>query len=292
MSKEDGQIRREVWRGSKNEKPFRFNQCPYVPVLGDRDIFQNKHNIHFIIYCCWRSFSFLIREDQLKKFTWIPLPHFEHAVPQHTKYNHFYKAPDGQVFKSVTTFTGKTTPPEKLIGLKKWRAEKGDAVANYITNESKEDGTAAHSIFEKYLNNDPIPELALLAWGHFMQMKPLLDKIDHIYATEIPLYSYEMRLAGMADCIAKYDGVESLVDFKTSKKPKLEKYIENYFLQATIYAKMWNKLTGKNVNQFAILVSVKEPIMMTQEFVGKPSDYYSLLDERLEKSEEIGGYSK
>ena len=219
------------------------------------------------------------------------LPYFEHAVPQHTKYNHFYKAPDGQVFKSVTTMTGKTTPQKRSIGLKKWRAEKGDAVANYITNESKDDGTAAHTIFEKYLNNDPIPKLALLTWGHFQQMKPLLDRIDDVYATEIPLYSYEMRLAGMADCIAKYDGIETLVDFKTSKQPKKEEWIENYFLQATIYAKMWNKLTGKNINRFAILISVKEPYMMTQEFVGKPSEYESLLKERLEKFQEIGGYS-
>ena len=122
-------------------------------------------------------------------------------------------------------------------------------------------------------------------------MKPLLDRIDDVYATEIPLYSYEMRLAGMADCIAKYDGIETLVDFKTSKQPQKEEWIENYFLQATIYAKMWNKLTGKNINRFAILISVKEPYMMTQEFVGKPSEYESLLKERLEKFQEIGGYS-
>jgi ATP-dependent exoDNAse (exonuclease V) beta subunit len=231
----------------------------------------------------------LIQQTELKQFTWIPLPKFEHAVPQHTKYNHFYKTPDGQVFKSVTTMTGKTSPPSD--GIARWKASVGQQVANYITNESMDDGTAAHGIFEKYLNNETIPEIALLTWGHFMQMKPLLDRIDNVSATEIALYSYEMKLAGMADCIAQYDGIDSVIDFKTSRKPKKEEWIENYFLQATIYAKMWNKLTGKNINQFAILISVRDPYMITQEFVGKPSDYESLLKERLEKFEEIGGYS-
>ena len=70
---------------------------------------------------------------------------------------------------------------------------------------------------------------------------------------------------------------------------KKEEWIENYFLQATCYAKMWNDLTGNFINQMAILISCEDG--MVQEFIRKPSDYYSLLDERLEKFEEIGGYS-
>ena len=224
---------------------------------------------------------------KLKRFTWLPIPKFEPAVAAHTKYSHFYKTPNGQLFKSVTTMLYKTENPS--YNLQKWRKEKGEAVANYITNESKEDGTAAHSIFEKYINNKTIPDLALLTWGHFRQIQPLLDKIDDVYATELPLYSYEMSLAGTADCVAKYDGVESLIDFKTSRKKKKEQWIENYYLQATAYTRMWNKLTGKNINQFAILISCRDGVL--QEFIQKPSDYYSLLNERLEKFKEIGGYN-
>ncbi|MCH9657188.1 exonuclease [archaeon] len=228
-----------------------------------------------------------ITKEQLKHFTWIPLPKFEQAVPQHTKYNHFYKAPDGQVFKSVTTMLYKTSP--KSDGIKYWRAKVGSSVADFITEEAKKNGTGTHNIIEKYLNNEPIPELSLLIRGHFSQLKPLLDKIDHISATEIPLYSYEMRLAGMADCIGKYDGIDTLIDFKTSRTRKKEEWIENYFLQATIYAKMWNSLTGNFVNQMAILISCEDGTV--QEFIRKPSDYWTLLDERLKKFEEIGGFA-
>ena len=229
----------------------------------------------------------MITQQQLKRFTWIPLPKFDQSIPQHTKYNHFYKAPDGQIFKSVTTMLYKTSP--KSDGLKYWRANVGASVADYITEEAKKNGTATHGIIEKYLNNESIPELALLIRGHFSQIKPLLDKIDHISATEIPLYSYEMKLAGMADCIAKYDGADTLIDFKTSRKQKKEEWIENYFLQATIYAKMWNDLTGNFINQMAILISCEDG--KVQEFIRKPSDYWTLLAERLEKFQEIGGYS-
>lgn len=226
--------------------------------------------------------------NSLKHFTWLPLSKFDQSIPEHTDKSHFYRAPDGHVFKSVTTMVNSTSSSSE--GIRRWRATVGASVADYISEESRNNGKATHSIIEKYLNNDPIPELALLIRGHFSQIKPLLDKIDDIYATEIPLHSYSMKLAGTADCIGKYDGVECLIDFKTSRKKKKEEWIENYFLQASAYTRMWNKLTEKNIKQLAILISCEDGKI--QEFIRKPSDYYSLLDERLQKFKEIGGYNQ
>ncbi len=218
----------------------------------------------------------------LKKFTWVPLPPFEHVIPQHTKYSHFYKAPNGELFKSVTTMLYNTS--SKSDGIRRWRESIGSSVADFITEEAKKNGIITHGVIEKYLNNEKIPELALLVRGHFSQLKLLLDKIDNIYATEIPLYSYDMKLGGMADCIGEYDGVDSLIDFKTSRRMKKEEWVENYFLQATCYSKMWNDLTGIFINQIVILISCEDGKI--QEFIRKPSDYYSLLNERLEKFKE------
>ena len=43
-----------------------------------------------------------------------------------------------------------------------------------------------------------------------------MQKIDNIYAQECGLYSDKYKVAGRVDCIAEYDGILSIIDFKTS----------------------------------------------------------------------------
>ena len=51
----------------------------------------------------------------------------------------------------------------------------------------------------------------------FKQLRDsVLQKIDNIYAQECGLYSDKYKIAGRVDCIAEYDGVLSIIDFKTS----------------------------------------------------------------------------
>jgi len=94
-----------------------------------------------------------------------------------------------------------------------------------------------------------------------------------------------MKLAGTADCVAEYNGVQSIIDFKTSNKKKDESYIENYFLQATAYSIMWKELTSQTIPQIVILVSSNDGSL--QEFVKKPTEYEKLLSEKLIEFEEI-----
>jgi genome maintenance exonuclease 1 len=99
-----------------------------------------------------------------------------------------------------------------------------------------------------------------------------LTKIDNIHALEAPLYSHTLRLAGRTDCIAEYDGKLSIIDFKTSKKEKKLEWIENYFIQGTIYSLMYEELTGlKAKNVVIILVTYDcEPFVWVQ----KRRDYF------------------
>jgi genome maintenance exonuclease 1 len=91
----------------------------------------------------------------------------------------------------------------------------------------------------------------------FNEIRPILDaNIGKIYAIEAPLYSIGLRAAGRSDCIADWNGVPSIIDFKTSRRPKEEKWIESYFLQATTYAMMMEERTGLAVKQFAIVIAV------------------------------------
>ncbi len=60
-----------------------------------------------------------------------------------------------------------------------------------------------------------------------------------------------MELAGTTDCVAEYDGVLSIIDFKNSRKPKTKSDCKkkNYFIQLCAYGKMWEFCTGQKIQQ-------------------------------------------
>ena len=106
----------------------------------------------------------------------------------------------------------------------------------------------------------------------FNQIKPILDKrVDNIWAQEVPLYSDKFRIAGRVDCIAEFDNELTIIDFKTSRKPKKEEWITNYFTQASFYAAAFFERTGIAIKKFAIIVAVdgSEP----QVFTGLTHNY-------------------
>ena len=67
----------------------------------------------------------------------------------------------------------------------------------------------------------------------------MLDNISDIYAQECGLYSDKYKVAGRVDCIAKYNGVLSIIDFKTSTKERSDDWNENYYIQGSAYAEMF-----------------------------------------------------
>jgi genome maintenance exonuclease 1 len=109
----------------------------------------------------------------------------------------------------------------------------------------------------------------------FKQAKQMLSKIDNIHFQEAPLYSHEFGIAGRVDCIAEFEGKLSIIDFKTSSKEKKESWIENYFVQETGYAKMYEERSGIKVEQIVTLITCQNGF--TQVFVKDPEDYVPLL---------------
>ena len=225
-----------------------------------------------------------------KQFTWQTPPTFTPAKLIPTGNYHYYINPQGIRYPSITTVFSKIQPFESTPAYPHWikkieREDKVDtagakAIAKNNSRIAMGDGSRVHSVIEHYLNNKITNiKLPLLISAHFRNIKPLLDNIDNISATEIPLYSNTMKLAGTADCIAEYNGVPSIIDFKTSTKKKQESWIENYFLQATAYCTMWEELTKQKIPQIVILISSNDGNL--QEFVKKPTDYGGLLKEKL-----------
>lgn len=180
-----------------------------------------------------------------------------------------YLTPDGEFYPSVTTITslhGKE-------GILAWRKRVGEEEANKISTKAASRGTRVHKLCEDYLNNELTFEKAMPnSIAMFKQIQPYLDNyIGKIYGVECPLYSTFLRVAGKSDCIAEFDGKNAVVDFKTSNKPKQEKYIENYFMQCAAYAVMFEERTGISIPRIAIVIAVEGS--ESQVFVKKRDEY-------------------
>jgi len=167
-----------------------------------------------------------------------------------------YLTPTGDKFPSVTTVISNNK--DKVAGIAKWRARVGEEKANNISNRSTNRGTKYHTIVEDYLNNEldlkkfskfPLPVLM------FQHSRDILDRINNIYLQEAALYSNHLEIAGRVDCIAEFDGVLSIIDFKTAAEPKREKYLYDYFVQETAYACMLQENYGLSVKQLVTIVA-------------------------------------
>ena len=95
------------------------------------------------------------------------------------------------------------------------------------------------------------------------------------------MYSDKLKVAGTSDLIAEYNGELSIIDYKTKRKPQIDDYMYEYYLQTTCYAQMFQEVTGQKINQVVILVSSEKNTR--QEFVKPCADYVEPMAERIEK---------
>ena len=173
-----------------------------------------------------------------------------------------YVTLDGNAYPSVTTILSIVNEEQ----IAKWRKRVGEEEANRVGARAATRGTQVHSIIEKYLQNDPDYKEGFLP--HVVQslenLRPLLDKnVTKVYAQEVPLYSDHLQMAGTCDAVVEWAGVPTIVDWKTSRRPKKKANIGNYFMQLAAYAVMWEERTGMAINQTRIVMDVDDfhPVM-------------------------------
>ena len=132
----------------------------------------------------------------------------------------------------------------------------------------------------------------------FRTIKPILDKnVELVYHQEVPLYSEKLRAAGRVDCICKWDGKDSIVDFKTSRKPKKKEWIQDYFVQATAYSLMFESITEIHIPNIVICMAVQdsEPLLFKDTIypyvptlMNKLEEYHAYFDnENIDKVFEL-----
>ena len=215
----------------------------------------------------------------MKRFNHVPvnLPKLKTIAIDRKR---FYVTPQENYYPSITTVLS----IRKKEGLMEWRKRVGDKVANYVAAKAAARGTKVHHMCEDYLNNVHLdyPEkwkkhkkdfLPLCIFGQLRDK--VLTNISDIHAQECGLYSDKYKVAGRVDCIAKYKGILSIIDFKTSTRERSDAWNENYYIQGSAYAEMFTELTGIDVSQVVILVVTEDGTV--QEFIKDKSNFLDAL---------------
>ena len=191
----------------------------------------------------------------------------------------FYVTPEGEKYPSITTVLSN----RKKEGLFEWRKRVGNDVANYVARTSASRGTKVHHMCEDYLNNEFDEEKHkkdFLPFCLFNQLKDqALCNLNNIYAQEAGLYSDKYKVAGRVDCVAEYKDTLSIIDFKTSTRERSDDWNENYYIQGSAYAEMFEERTKIKIDQVVILVVTEDGTV--QEFVKNKQDYLPMLEESM-----------
>jgi genome maintenance exonuclease 1 len=170
-----------------------------------------------------------------------------------------YVNASGVAYPSATTVLGVLSRD----GIAAWRKRVGEEEANKISSKAATRGTKIHTLTESYLKNEDLEEAytttkaSLLDVEMFKKFKPVLDPIGDIHCQELALYSDHLRMAGRVDCIADYNRLRAVIDFKTSSKPKKKEHISSYFMQTAAYAIMYEERTGIPVPWLVVLIAVE-----------------------------------
>lgn len=184
-------------------------------------------------------------------------------------------------YPSITTVLSKTADKKWLT---EWKNKVGEEEATKIVKRAARRGSSLHLICEHYLLNyerydsgaNPVTTYL------FNQIKDYVDtNFDTVYGIELPLFSDQLKVAGTCDILCSLNGVNTIVDFKTSAKPKNKEWIDDYFMQATAYSIMANEMYDTKFNQVCIIITTEtgEP----QFFIEHPSNYKDKLNARVSK---------
>ena len=194
----------------------------------------------------------------------------------------YYSIPDEDELVKLVSITSVTSHFNKEIFIN-WRKKVGDVEADRVTKAATTRGTDMHTLTEHYLKNDEeLPTVPPISDFLFKIAKPKLNLIDNIHALQGALNSKELGIAGTVDCIAEYDGELSIIDFKTSKKPKPRNWIEHYFVQAMAYGCMLYEMKDISIKKLVIIMACENGECVVYEETDK-AKYIKLLGEYIRK---------
>jgi hypothetical protein len=163
-----------------------------------------------------------------------PLPRHS-AKSQRQQGGQYYLDAAGQPLPSVSTILNATRSPDQWDALMQWRQRVGEAEANRISSTASRRGTGTHKQAQRYLQGEVV-RCSESVQPYWDSLKSVLVSVDQVRLVEGPVFHYELGYAGKVDCVASYDGIPCLCEWKTADRPKqtLDR-LQDYPLQLAAY---------------------------------------------------------
>lgn len=209
----------------------------------------------------------------------------------------------GKKYRSVTGILSATKTDRDKLTISNWRSKKGPEQADKIFNDACARGTATHKYAEQYLMGEDVVLDYEPAVPYWKSLEPALRPIKNIKAMEVAI-SHPLGYAGRFDCFGEYKGIENtVIDFKTSMKPKRREYINDYCYQLAAYAGGIFHTLGEPVNQGVVIIAVpnrvaqtfvlsKEELLIYWELWLKRVEHYHIQESQKEEQMCIDNLSK
>ena len=171
---------------------------------------------------------------------------------------------NGTRLPSVTTILARTKDQKFL---KDWKAKVGEQEAERIKNLSSRRGTSMHKFIECYVEDVGYDDLTGLGQEAKAMAEKVIDvgltPVEEYYGSEVTLY-YPGLYAGSTDLVCLHNGMETVVDFKQSNRPKKVEWIEDYFMQIAAYCMAHDYVYNSQIKQGVIMICT--PDLYYQEF--------------------------
>jgi len=191
-------------------------------------------------------------------------------------------------YPSITTVL-KATDKEGAIALSNWRRRMGTEVASKITAKASFTGSTWHEFAEKWVTNVPFD------WRYFIVpnsarqgaalASTLNSKIESVIASETPIMSHRLKVAGRMDIGAQLlDGRLCILDFKTGRKLKKANRLRQAAKQCCFYAQALTEQLPFGSVDTVVIVQILPDAIYWQE---SPVSYWVPMLE-----ESIAEYSK
>ena len=183
---------------------------------------------------------------------------------------------------SVTTILAATQSDEKRESLLKWKERVGEVEAERIRIESTTLGSSMHTYLEHYILGQGLLDLTTQGVQAQKMAKVVIEQglpeLTEIWALEATLHMPK-RYAGAADCIGIYQGRDSIIDFKTTNRPKQDAWIHNYYHQLCLYAAAHNAVYNTKIDQGVILMVSRDNFF--QRFIINGARFRQFTEEAL-----------
>lgn len=199
-------------------------------------------------------------------FTHVKPPELQELETETVDGKRYYITPSGKKYPSVTTVSSFASAKS----IQEWRKRVGAEKANKISTQAAVRGTAVHKLCEDYINNieDYTKKHMPVNIQAFNSIKPIIDDhLNNVIMQECPLYSDYLEVGGRVDCIAEWNGVLSVIDFKTSRKIKKKEWIKGYMMQESAYCVMFEERTKIPIKQIVTIITVdnEQPQVFTED---------------------------